>query len=282
MAFVAVKRYAPLQKGQRACGGRIPLATSETRRRRNSPLRKCNFPRERGDRKGVRIHLRYLRSRFPARIDTDPVKKGTAHMTWTILPGSERTIRMDEIERGFDLIFEQLEELNRGREGMAERILEGKARLLEKMAAKSAPVVARIGLSMVKRAKLDARGEPYNAEYYPAKMLVLGKTEPAKFRPDDVSRPVVDQFCVLSEEGKFHEIMYSSDPVFMDSYLNPLTTEEVLDIYGLDIMFMLYRAMRDYLEADRDLVEALGKVIVFVFGTPSYPIEKGKEEPAGG
>ena len=175
---------------------------------------------------------------------------------------------MDEIERGFDLIFEQIEELNKGSEGMAAQILEGKAELLEKMAQKAAPVVARVGLSLVKRAKLDAKGEPYNAEYYPMKMLVLGKTEPAKFRPDDVSRPVVDQFCVLSEEGKFQEIMYSSDPVFMDSYLNPLTPEEVLDIYGLEIMFMLYRAMRDYLETNKELVEALGKVIAFIFGGP--------------
>jgi len=178
---------------------------------------------------------------------------------------------MDEIEKGFDLILEQLRELEEGQEEKARVILEGKARLLEKMAKESAPVVARVGLSMVNRAKLDSKGEPYNAEYYPKKMLVLGKTEPAKFRPDDVNKAVADQFCVLSEEGKFYELMYSSDPVFMDSYLNPLTPDEVLDLYGLEIMFMLYRAMRDYLEANRDLVEALGKVIVFVFGEPPVP-----------
>jgi hypothetical protein len=184
---------------------------------------------------------------------------------------------MDEIDKGFDLIFEQIEELNKGEEEKAKQILEGKAKLLEKMAEKSAPVVARIGLSMVNRAKLDSKGEPYNAEYYQKKMLVLGKTEPAKFRPDDVNKAVADQFCVLSDEGKFFELMYSSDPIFMDSYLNPLTPDQVLDIYGLEIMFMLYRAMRDYMEANRDLVEALGKVIVFVFGEPSLPPEGGKE-----
>jgi hypothetical protein len=187
---------------------------------------------------------------------------------------------LDEIEKGFDLIFEQLEELNREKEGKAKEILEGKARLLGKMAEKAAPLVATVGLSMVNRAKLDSKGEPYNAEYYPKKMLVLGKTEPAKFRPDDVNRAIADQFCVLSEEGKFYELMYSSDPVFMDSFLNPLTPEQVLDFYGLEIMFMLYRAMRDYLEADRDLVEALGKVIVFAFGEPPGPLlppEGGKE-----
>jgi len=178
---------------------------------------------------------------------------------------------MDEIEKGFDLIFKQIGELEKEREEKAGQILEGKAKLLEKMAALSAPVVARVGMNMVNRAKLDSRGEPYNAEYYPKKMLVLGKTEPARFRPDDVNKVVADQFCVISEEGKFYELMYSSDPVFMDSYLNPLSPDQVLDIYGLEIMFMLYRAMRDYMEANRDIVEALAKVIVFVFGEPSPP-----------
>jgi hypothetical protein len=191
-------------------------------------------------------------------------------------------VHMDEIERGFDLIFEQIGELEKAKEERAKQILEGKAALLEKMAGKSVPVVAQVGLSMVNRAKLDSRGEPYNAEYYPKKLLVLGKTEPAKYRPDNAALAVADQFCVLSEEGKFYELMYSSDPVFMDSYLNPLTPEQVLDLYGLEIMFMLYRAMRDYLEADRDLVEALAKVISFVFGGPSLPLEGGKEGSAGG
>jgi hypothetical protein len=195
--------------------------------------------------------------------------------------GPGRRNPMDEIEKGFDLIFEQLDEMNRATEERARQILEGKARLLAKMAATSVPVVARIGLSMVNRAKLDSKGEPYNAEYYPEKMLVLGKTEPAKFRPDDVNKAVADQFCILSEKGQFYELMYSSSPIFMDSYLNPLTPEQVLDIYGLEILFMLYRAMRDYLETNRDIVEALGKVIVFVFGGVSLPPEGGKEGPAG-
>ncbi|MDD1661749.1 MAG: hypothetical protein LUQ49_04730 [Methanomicrobiales archaeon] len=189
---------------------------------------------------------------------------------------------MDEIEKGFNLIFEQIEELEAKKEERAGQILEGKAGLLARMAEKSMPVIARIGMNMVNRAKLDSKGEPYNAEYHQKRMLVLGKTEPAKFRPDKVNRAVADQFCVLSEEGKFYELMYSSDPIFMDSYLNPLTPDQVLDIYGLEIMFMLYRAMRDYMEADKDLVEALGKAIVFVFGATSFPAEDGKEGPAGG
>jgi len=189
---------------------------------------------------------------------------------------------MDDIEKGFDRIFEELEELNKAEEERAKQILEGKAKLLEKMGETAAPVVARIGLSMVNRAKIDSKGEPYNAEYYAEKMLILGKTDPAKFRPDDVTKPVADQFCIISEKGKFFELMYSSTQVFMDSYLNPLTPAEVFDIYGLEIMFMLYRAMRDYLEANRELVDALGKVIAFVFGGPPVPTGAGKEGPANG
>ncbi|HVN66082.1 MAG TPA: hypothetical protein VMT31_05670 [Methanomicrobiales archaeon] len=187
---------------------------------------------------------------------------------------------MDDIEKGFDQLFNELDELNKAQEDRAKQILEGKAQLLEKMANMAAPVVARIGLSMVNRAKIDSKGEPYNAEYYPEKMLILGKTEPAKFRPDDATKPIADQFCVISEKGRFFELMYSSTPIFMDSYLNPLTPAEALDIYGLEIMFMLYRAMRDYLEANRELVDALGKVLAFVFGGPagpSLPPEDGKD-----
>jgi hypothetical protein len=176
---------------------------------------------------------------------------------------------MDDIEKGFDEIFNELDELNKAQEARAKQILEGKGKLLEKMAQTAIPVVARVGLSMVNRAKIDSKGEPYNAEYFPEKMLVLGKTEPAKFRPDDVAKPVADQFCVISEKGQFFELMYSSTPVFLDSYLNPLAPDEVIDIYGLEVMFMLYRAMRDYLETNREILDALGKVLAFAFGGPA-------------
>jgi hypothetical protein len=189
---------------------------------------------------------------------------------------------MDEIERGFDLIFEQIEELEKGKDEKAGQILEGKAQLLGKMAGMSVPIIAKIGLNMVNRAKIDSKGEPYNPEYYQKKMLVLGKTEPSKFRPDDMNKAVADQFCIISEDGKFYELMYSSSPIFMDSYLNPLTPDQVLDIYGLEIMFMLYRAMRDYMEANKDLVDALGKVLVFVFGEPVGMETAGPSLQAGG
>jgi hypothetical protein len=58
-----------------------------------------------------------------------------------------------------------------------------------------------IGMTMVAKAKLDSKGEPYDPNYYGKKMVVLGKAEPAEYRPDDVTKKVTDQFCVLSEEG---------------------------------------------------------------------------------
>jgi hypothetical protein len=50
----------------------------------------------------------------------------------------------------------------------------------------------------------------------------------------------------------------------LDAFFNPLTPEQVLDIYGLEVMFMLYRAMRDYLQDQKDLVDALGRVLDYI------------------
>ena len=42
-----------------------------------------------------------------------------------------------------------------------------------------------------------------------------------------------------------------------------------IEHYGYDIMFMLYRAMHDYLKGEEALVEALEKVIGYIF-TPKH------------
>jgi hypothetical protein len=52
--------------------------------------------------------------------------------------------------------------------------------------------------------------------------------------------------------------------MLLDSFLNPLTPDQVLDIYGLEVMFMLYRAMKDYLQDQKDLVDALGRVLDYI------------------
>jgi hypothetical protein len=76
---------------------------------------------------------------------------------------------------------------------------------------------------------------------------------------------VIDQFCVLSEEGRFYELMYSSDGFLTDSYLDPLDAKTVLELYRYDAMIMLYTAMRDYLKGEEALVQALEKTISYVF-----------------
>ena len=96
-------------------------------------------------------------------------------------------------------------------------------------------------------------------------MIVLGKTDPAGNRPDDVSKKIDDQFCVLSEDGKFYELMFSFDGFIVDSYANPITAKDALDRYGYEPMYMLYQALHDYLKGQEDLVAALKLVLAFVF-----------------
>jgi hypothetical protein len=59
--------------------------------------------------------------------------------------------------------------------------------------------------------------------------------------------------------------MYSFDGFLTDSYLNPIDAKTALEHYGYDILFMLYRALHDYLEGEEALIEALDKVIGYVF-----------------
>jgi hypothetical protein len=76
---------------------------------------------------------------------------------------------------------------------------------------------------------------------------------------------VTDQFCVLTEDGDFFELMYSFDGFLTDSYLNPLDAKRAIDQYGYDIMVMLFSAMHDYLKGEEALVLALDTVIGYIF-----------------
>jgi hypothetical protein len=172
---------------------------------------------------------------------------------------------MDEIEAGFQKIVEKIGELGAKERALADNIRQNDAALLERMANSAIPVVKSIGLFMLYRGKQDIKGEIYDPGYHPRKMIILGKTEPAPFRPDDVTKKVVDQFCVLDEDGKFFELMYSSDGFLTDSYLNPVDPKTALEIYGYDVMFMLYQAMHDCLKGEEALVEALEKTISYIF-----------------
>jgi hypothetical protein len=175
---------------------------------------------------------------------------------------------MDEIEKGMEKIqkkIDSLAELQEKGKTLSDKVKANDAQLLERMGKSAQPVVKRIGLNILKKGKQDTKGELYDPQYYIEKMIILGKTDPAPCRPDNPSIPVVDQFCVLSEDGDFFEVMYSFDGFLTDSYLHPITARQAIDQYGYDIMFMLYQALRDYLSGEEDLVNALEKVIGFVF-----------------
>jgi hypothetical protein len=172
---------------------------------------------------------------------------------------------MDDIEKGFTALTQKIDKLHGDEKVLTGKLKENEAMLLKKMAESSISVVKIVGLNMLKKGKQDTKGEIYDPQYYPQKMIILGKSEPASFRPDNPSIPVTDQFCVLSEEGEFFELMYSFDGFLTDSYLNPIDAKRTLEHYGYDVMFMLYRAMKDYLQGEEKLLDSLETVIGYVF-----------------
>jgi len=175
---------------------------------------------------------------------------------------------MDDIEKGLKKIQDKigkLEDLKTKEKDLTEKVRAADAELLARMAKTAIPVVKQIGLSILKKGKQDTKGELYHPQYYPEKMIILGKTDPAPFRPDNPTVPVEDQFCVLSENGEFFEVMYSNDGFLTDSYLNPISPRQAIDLYGYDAMFMLYQALHDYLKAEDELIKALELVLGYVF-----------------
>lgn len=176
---------------------------------------------------------------------------------------------MDEIETGFAKILEKIDELKKTGDDLSDTIKKNDVKLLERMADSVAPLIKRIGMNMLKKGKQDTKGEMYDPQYYPQKMIILGKAETAGTRPDNPRLQVTDQFCVLSEDGDFFELMYSFDGFLTDSCLNPLDTRKAIDLYGGDIIYMLYGAMHDYLKGEEALVSALDTVVRYIFTGPS-------------
>jgi hypothetical protein len=134
------------------------------------------------------------------------------------------------------------------------------------MAATAAAVVPAAGLEVMARGKVDGSGEMFDQEYYPGRMLVLAKTEPMPFRPDNPEKAVTDQFCVLKEDGTLAELMYSTDTVLVDSLLAPISPGDALGVYGPELLFMLYRALRQYLEGEEALLDALRATLEYIHG----------------
>ena len=171
---------------------------------------------------------------------------------------------MGDIEGGYNQLISKIKEYDAEIADKGEEVRNDYALLLSRMADAARPVVGQVGMNMLKKGKIDSKGDLFHAEYYPNKLIALGKTEPMPFRPDDPGKKVDDQICVLDEEGSFHELMYSSDGQAVDSCLNPISATEIVDLYGLEIMYMLYRALRDHMKEERDLVDALGRVLDFI------------------
>jgi hypothetical protein len=170
----------------------------------------------------------------------------------------------DVIEKGYSLLLERIKKTQEITQDLSDKVKTNETALLSRMAEKTAPLISKVGLSLLRRGKQDTKGEIYNPEYYREKMIVLGKTTPTAYRPDNPSMPVVDQFCVLSEKGEFFELMYSTDGFLTDSYRNPISAEDVLQIYGEEPLFMLFHAMKDYSESHEELIKALQMVLDFI------------------
>jgi len=165
----------------------------------------------------------------------------------------------DEIEKGYRKLLDKIEEYDGKIGELGEEVRSRDSALMARMGEMTAPLIGKIGLNMLMKGKQDTKGEMYDSIFYKEKMIVLGRTDPVPHRPDNPDRKVDEQFCVLGEDGRFYELMYSSDGIVVDSYRNPLSAEDALKLYGHEVMVMLYRAMRDYLQGEEELIGALEK-----------------------
>lgn len=168
------------------------------------------------------------------------------------------------IEQGFNRLSDLVAENGDLIEARSAEIRAREGALLGRMGITAASLVPSIGLNVLERGKIGLDGEIFDARHYPRKVLVLGRTDPMPFRPDHPEKKIDDQFCVLQEDGTFAELMYSSSEGIADSYLQPIEADEALDIYGYDLIFMLYRALKEYLVGEETLVAALGRVLSFL------------------
>jgi hypothetical protein len=176
---------------------------------------------------------------------------------------------MDEIEAGFQKLIERINEKGIERESLKKEVKKQEVALFGRMINLATPLVNSIGINMLLRGKQDTKGELYDTLFHKKKMIVLGKTDPAGYRPDDMSKKVEDQFCVLSEDGKLFEMMFSFDGFIVDSYASPISPNEAIERYGYDPIYMLYHALHDYLKEQEELVASLKLVLDFVFPGPA-------------
>lgn len=178
---------------------------------------------------------------------------------------------MDEaIENGYTRLVEIISTQKKTINEMGGEITQKNADLFERMITMTVPIISYAGIQMLQKAKIDVQGELYDALHYDEKMILLGKSEevvPA--RPDDYKKKVTDQFCMLGESGTVYELMYSKDEHIVDSYRGELSPRDAVTIYGFDILFMLYKAMRQYCSGQEELLNALDKTLTFISSSPN-------------
>ncbi|MDR3102485.1 MAG: hypothetical protein LBU24_04610 [Methanocalculaceae archaeon] len=171
----------------------------------------------------------------------------------------------DIIEQGFDRLQTLIQETQKKQNDRLRELTEQDAALLVRMTEAAASITGMIGLEFLLKAKQDAKGGLYDQRYYDEKMIILGKTDsPLEFRPDDPQKKVIQQFCVLSEKGTLYELMFSSDGFIVDTYALPLTPGDALALYGYEIIYLLYSAMRDYALVEENLLNALDITLGYV------------------
>ncbi|HDQ07896.1 MAG TPA: hypothetical protein ENN44_03850 [Methanoculleus sp.] len=171
---------------------------------------------------------------------------------------------MDIVEEGYRAAIEKAKEYNGKISELSAEAVGETGTLLRKMAELARPIVPKAGLQMMIRGKQDGKGEIYDTIYFDQKYLLLGKTEPMPYRPDDMERKVDNQYLVLGQDGIFYELMYSADGFMIDSYQREISPDDIIDLYGFDIVVMLYKAIEEYVSDQKGLVDALEKVIAFI------------------
>jgi hypothetical protein len=171
----------------------------------------------------------------------------------------------DIIINGYSRLMELIQTTDVSIDQHVSALREREAELLGRMGAMTGPVIRNMGITILEKGKKDSKGEIYDAVHYDFRVFVLGKSmEMVPYRPDNMNRPVIDQFCLLREDGKFYEVMYSADDLIVDSYLCELTPRQVLDIYGYEAVFMLYKGMKEYLEGQENLLSGLETTLGFL------------------
>jgi hypothetical protein len=152
---------------------------------------------------------------------------------------------LDKIEEGFKTAVACAKKGTEGVEALSPEIHASLVPLISRLAADAATIVPTAGLLMMLRGKQDGKGELYDTVYFDQKMLILGKTDPMPYRPDDTTKKVDNQYLVLGEDGVF-------------------SAEDAISLYGLEAVVMLYKAVQQFALNESGLHEAMGRVLDFL------------------